>query len=348
LTRRVVFAIPGDLDTISGGYAYDRRIMAGLARLGWDVGHIRLQDAFPHPGEADLVATLEALNTLDADALVVIDGLAFGAMAPIAGTLGARQRIVALVHHPLALETGLSEAVSAELADGERRALRHASTVIATSPSTAKALTADYEVPADRLHVVLPGTDKGPPARGGNEPAVLLSVGSVIPRKGQDTLVAALAELSDVSWHCRIVGSLDRDSGFVASIRDAIESAALGDRIELVGETPDSRAEMAAADLFVLPTRHEGYGMVFAEALSQGLPAVACAVGAVPDVVPAEAGVLLPPDDPHALATALRRLLTDRGELTRLACGAEAAGAALPSWQDAARAFSNALEDAAR
>ncbi|WP_246333390.1 glycosyltransferase family 4 protein [Aureimonas mangrovi] len=346
--RQVAFAIPGDLQTISGGYAYDRRIMAELEALGWEVNHVRLPDAFPRAGETDLVATLDALNALDAGALVVVDGLAFGAMAPIAGTLGARLRLVALVHHPLAQETGLTEAVRAELADGERRALRHTATVIATSSSTAKALEADYEVPANRLHVVRPGTDKGPAAHGGNEPAVLLSVGSVIPRKGHDTMVAALAKLSDLPWRCRIVGGLDRDAAFSASIRAQIDRAGLADRIELVGEAPDSRAEMAAADLFVLPTRHEGYGMVFAEALSQGLPVVACSVGAVPDVVPAEAGVLLPADDPEALADALRGLLADRREVARLARGAKAAGEVLPNWQEAALDFERALRDAAR
>jgi glycosyltransferase involved in cell wall biosynthesis len=156
-------------------------------------------------------------------------------------------------------------------------------------------------------------------------------------------LIEALAGLADLPWRCRLVGALDRNSQTVAAVRAAITRHGLEDRIAVVGEVEDTRTEMAGADLFVLPSRHEGYGMAFAEALSQGLPVVGCAAGAVTDLVTPEAGVLVPPDDIQALRTALRSLLSDAGRRRRLAEGAARAGRALPDWAASARRLEQAL-----
>ena len=102
----------------------------------------------------------------------------------------------------------------------------------------------------------------------------------------------------------------------------------------------------AGADLFVLPSRFEGYGMAFAEAIAHGVPVVGTTAGAIPDTVPASAGILVPPDDVRALVAVLRALIADRSQLARLAAGARAAAAKLPSWQDSAARFARVLEQA--
>lgn len=345
MNKRLVFAIPGDIETATGGYAYDRRMIAELSALGWDVEVLALPASFPAPSEGDLDATRLAFSELADGTLVLIDGLAFGAMPEIAEAEAERLRLAALVHHPLALETGLDAATSARLRESETAALAFARLVVATSETTGRELIADFAVPERRLRVVPPGTERAPLAPGGGRPPVVLAVGSLTPRKGYDVLVDALTEIADLDWRCRIVGSPDRNPVFAAAVTATIERRGLSGRITLLGEAVDPRAEMARADLFALATRHEGYGMVFAEAMTQGLPIVSCAAGAVPEVVPDEAGILVPPGDARAFADALRRLLSDEALLRSKADGAKAAGADLPDWSRSARRLSAALEE---
>ena len=112
----------------------------------------------------------------------------------------------------------------------------------------------------------------------------------------------------------------------------------------LAGEVEDPRTYFATADIFALASRYEGYGMVFAEALSHGLPIVACHAGAVPEVVPEDAGLLVPVDDVTAFAAALRRLLSDPRERQARASASQRAGALLPDWAETAKIISNTLD----
>jgi glycosyltransferase involved in cell wall biosynthesis len=280
-------------------------------------------------------------------ALVLVDGLAYGAMPEIAAAERDRLRLVALVHHPLALETGLSAVEVERLRASEREALAHARLVVTTSPATARALRAGFGVPAERLVAVPPGVDR---PRAGDPPSgtpVILCVATITPRKGHDVLVEALAGLADRSWTCRLVGDPTRAPETAARLRRQIAAAGLEARITLTGIVPDIAAEYAGASIFALASRFEGYGMVFAEALAQGLPIVACAVGAVPDVVPPQAGLLVPPDDPAAFAAALGRFLDDAALRRRYAEGARIAGESLPGWNEAAASLARALNGVA-
>ena len=344
---RVYFAIPGDIEAPTGGYGYDRRLIAGLNALGWTVDTIALPGGFPFP-DADVLTTTEAiLNDVPAGALLMIDGLAFGAMPDLAGHFSRSLRLVALVHHPLADETALSALDAEHLAKSERRALGFARQVICTSQTTARRLADGFGVEADRLTVALPGTDRHPrPAPRNGEP-IIVSLGALIPRKGHDVLLKALARLSGRNWSCRIVGSADRDPDWTASLTERTKALGLSDRVCFVGTTSDPASELRAASIFALPSRHEGYGMVFAEALSHGLPIIACKAGAVPEVVPPEAGILVPPDDPEALANALGDLLDNNETRSAMANAAWQAGQRLPGWNDTAIAVATALEKAA-
>jgi glycosyltransferase involved in cell wall biosynthesis len=279
---------------------------------------------------------------------LVIDGLAYGVMPEEAQSLRERYTVVALVHHPLALETGLADAEAAALHTSERAALASANYVIATSDATARLLVADYGVPAERLTVVKPGTDRAATheSRPSDGPLMLLTVGAIVPRKGYDVLVEALARLKDHLWRLVIVGDNTRNPETVARLDEDIVRYGLSDRIEIVGPVPEEDlAELyAEADLFVLPSRFEGYGMAYTEAVAHGVPVVGTNAGAIPDTVPPGAGILIPPDDVDALANTLRQLIDDAPERERLAAGARAAAASFPTWRESAALFASVLD----
>lgn len=309
--RTVHFAIPGDLDRLTGGYGYDRALIAHLPALGWEVRHLPLSGGFPGASPVDLAAAGAALAALPDGALVLADGLAFGVMEAVAQAEAARLRIVALVHHPLADETGLAPAEVAHLAASERAALACARAVICTSPSTARRLVAGFAVPPGRLAVAEPGTDAPaePPPRAGGRVRVL-SVGALSSRKGHDVLVSALAGLTALDWQARIVGPV-ADPAVAAALAAQIAAAGLDGRVDLVGAVADTGREYADADLFALATRYEGYGMAYAEALAHGLPVVGSRTGPVAELVPCDAGRLVLPGDVTALRAALAELIAD-------------------------------------
>jgi glycosyltransferase involved in cell wall biosynthesis len=279
--------------------------------------------------------------------LIVVDGLAFGAMPDSAEALHRSHRLVALVHHPLALETGLDDAEAARFRASERRALAFVARVITTSTTTAQILARDFGVPQQKLSVVAPGNDRVPLAeRHAGDAVNLLAVGSIVPRKGYDLLIAALAELAGLPWRLVIAGDPGRHPAAAQALEKQIAALELAERVEMVGVVSADRLARlyAGADLFVLPSRYEGYGMAYTEAIMHGVPVVGTTAGAIPEAVPPGAGVLVPPDDVGALTATLRRLIGDPAERARLTAGARSAPAALPSWQDAGRRFAEALD----
>jgi glycosyltransferase involved in cell wall biosynthesis len=347
---RLVFAAPGALDTPTGGYAYDRRMIAELTRLGWKVGALDLGNEFPRPSPPARAVAHAKLAAVPAATPIVIDGLAFGVLPDVAAALARTHRLVALIHHPLALESGLTAAEAQALRASERAALVHARHTVTTSRAVARVLISDYAVAPARVTIAPPGTDTAAPARGsGNATIALLAVGAVVPRKGYDVLIAALAELDDLPWRLTIAGDCTRDPATADRLERDIADRCLSDRVIVAGAVSDERLEAlyAGADLFVLPSRFEGYGMGFAEAIAHGLPVIGTTAGAIPDTVPAGAGLLVPPDDVPALAAALRRLIADAGERGRLAVAARAAARKLPTWVESAALFARALEAAA-
>ena len=187
MVRRVAFAVPGALATPTGGYAYDRRMITELERLGWKVDIVNLGEGFPRPSQEQRKMAQERLISLAAGCPIVIDGLAYGVLPEVALQLCPRHPLIALVHHPLALESGLSAAQVDEFRASERAALAAARRVVVTSATTAQLLAADYGVPADHIVVACPGNDSAPAARGSDDGIVrLLAVGAVVQRKGFD------------------------------------------------------------------------------------------------------------------------------------------------------------------
>jgi glycosyltransferase involved in cell wall biosynthesis len=348
VVREASFAVPGDLATPTGGYAYDRRIIAELSALGWRIEVVDLGDGFPYPPAATRATACARLAALPPDHPVVIDGLAFGVLPEAAEAMRASHPLVALVHHPLALESGLSAADSAALRASERAALGCARHVVATSATVARLVVDDYGVASSRVSVVEPGTDHvSPPPRNREGVVKLLAVGSVIPRKGYDVLVAALARLRHLPWRLVIAGDCGRSPQTSRRLRADIMRLGLADRITLLGAVAAEAVAplYASADLFVLPSRFEGYGMAYTEAIAHGVPVIGTTAGAIPQTVSAGAGVLVAPDDVEALAATLQRLISDRHERERLAAGTRAAK--FPSWSEQAARFARALESVA-
>jgi glycosyltransferase involved in cell wall biosynthesis len=345
LNNRCSFLVPGDLNTRTGGFTYDRHIVDGLRARGWQVDVRSLGEGWPVPDASAEALAHRIVEAVPDGELALVDGLAFGAMPALAEAHAQRLRWVALVHHPLSLETGLEAAMRLALFESERRALGTARGVIVTSPSTARALAA-FDVPATRIAVVEPGTEPAPlAAASGSGGLSLLCVATVTPRKGHSLLIEALSGLSDRHWTLHCAGSLTMDPACASACIEAIERHRLAGRIVLHGEQDEAglRALYACADAFVLPSFHEGYGMALAEALAHGLPVISTSAGAIPDTVPADAGMLVPPGDGLALRAALQRVMDDADWRAQLSEGARAARRRLPTWVDSAARFETAL-----
>jgi glycosyltransferase involved in cell wall biosynthesis len=334
------FLVPGRIAETTGDHIYARHLVGGLRARGHDVVLHELPGRFPNADDEARRACGRALaNVRDGEAAIV-DGIALAGCRDCFTREGLRLQPLVVFHHPLPDETGIDAAAAESFRALEARLLPLACGIICPSRRTADAVAA-YGVARTRIAVVLPGTIKPPslPPRGPRHdgPLRLLSVATVTPRKGHALLIEALARGGRPPWRLTVIGSLARDAASVAAVRAAIARHGFADRVELAGEWPQDRlaAAYGEADLFVLPSYHEGYGMAFAEALAHGLPIIATTGGAIPETVPDDAGILVPPGDVAALAGALARVMGDPGLRQKLAAGAAAAGRLLPSWDEA-------------
>ena len=337
----LAFAVPGKITNLTGGTIYDRRVIEELRRLGTNVEHIELPGGFPTPSDAEMKAALGALHTVPRDVPLIIDGLAFGAMD---GVESIASPLYPLVHHPLAEERGLEAGLQQDLFQTERRNLACARHVIVPSPHTKSLLTDRYGVAHDAITVARPGTDRPERTPAPTAPPLILAVGIQLPRKGHDILLQALSQITDLEWTATIAGKA-LDQQYAKTLTRLKASNGLDSRITLAGEVERANLDdlYAKASLFALASRYEGYGIVFDEALVRGLPIVASGAGAVADTVPPEAGLVVPPDDPHAFAGALREMLSARDLMKAKAKAALRAGQTLPEWSQTAATIAAAL-----
>lgn len=348
----VIFAIPGDLEAPSGGYGYDRRILALLPQMGIAIRQLQLPGSFPCPSEADLRTTATLLAAASENAVLMIDGLALGAM-PESLLAQFRQRLVALVHHPLCLESGQTPDSAVRLRQSETAALALAQAVITTSHTTARILAAEFGVPDARITVAEPGTERAARAVGSAGDSAdgrlrLLAVGSVVPRKAHDVLIQALAALPTRDWHLDIAGSTTFNPDHAASIAASIVGAGLAEQVTLHGTVSADGLEQLyhQADIFVLASRYEGYGMVLSEAMIRGLPIICTTGCAAAETFPADALCLVPPDNPVALRNALGDLIQAVDRRHAMANAAWQVGQSLPQWTDTASRIAQTLQEA--
>jgi glycosyltransferase involved in cell wall biosynthesis len=338
---KIALLVPGPFDAVSGGYNYDRRLVAGLRALGHDAEVVELAGRHPLPDEATREGARAVLDRLPPDVVPVVDGLGLPAFAPLADRF-AERGVVALIHHPTALETGFSETDRDTLRATERRVFGRVARIVATSPLTARRLVEEFGADPERVGVVEPGTDPAPRAAGsGGSGVSLLSVGALVPRKGHDILLRALGGLTDLDWRLVIAGSEERDPVHAGGLRALVEELGIARRVAFAGEVDAAALEAlyAGADIFALATHWEGYGMAVAEALARGLPVAVTAGGAVAELVPTEAAVVSPPGDFVSLGKGLRRLIFDTDLRKAMAGAAWRAGQLLPRWDDRAAAF---------
>jgi glycosyltransferase involved in cell wall biosynthesis len=322
----------------SGGNTYDRRVCRGLAALGWTV----------HEHAVGHAALASIIRGIPDGAVVLLDGL-IASSAPQALVPHARRlREVVLVHMPLGHRPPDGEAGAVRAR--EREVLAAAAAVITTSAWTRSRLAELYALPADRVHVAEPGVDAAGLAPGTAAGGSLLCVAALTPDKGHHVLLEALATAADLSWRCGCVGSLDREPSFADGVRRRARDRGLGDRVcfpgPLVG--PELDRAFAAADLLVLPSHAETYGMVVTEALSRGLPVLATEVGGVTEALGhgedgIRPGLLVPPGDPAALGVALREWLCDAELRARLRRAARERRAHLRPWAVTASTLADVL-----
>ena len=353
IARTVHVVVPGDIDDParpSGGNAYDRRVCRALPAAGRTVREIAVAGAWPDPDAATCAELRRCLSAVPDGADVLLDGLVACAVPDVLAPHARRLRLIVLVHLPLGDEAGLPPSVAADRTAREHTTLQLAAAVVATSRWAARRLVAVHGLAGDGVHVVPPGVEPAPLVSSDEAGTRLLCVGSITPTKGQDLLVEALARITDRQWTCRLVGPLVRDTAHVAAVRGLVERHRLRDRVQISGPHTGLAldAVYAAADLLVLPSRAESYGMVVTEALARGIPVLAAGVDGVPETlgrtpdgtVP---GLLVPRADIVALADALRRWL-DEPELRRAArAAARERRGALTGWEVTARCLADVL-----
>ncbi|SDY40007.1 Glycosyltransferase Family 4 [Micromonospora pattaloongensis] len=338
--RLVNVVLPHDIDdpaTPSGGNTYDRRVCAGLTAAGWSLREHVVPGAWPRPTATERAGLARLLAGLDDDAVVLLDGLVASAVPQVLVPAARRLRLVVLVHMPLC-------------DDAEGAALAAATSIVATSEWTRRQLLDRYALPAQRVHVATPGVDPAPLATGSAGGAELLCVAAVTAGKGHDVLMEALAAAADLPWRCVCVGALTRDPEFVDRLRRRAHAAGVAGRVSLVGpRTGDGlAAAYAGADLLVLASRAETYGMVVTEALARGIPVLASDVDGLPEALGrapdgSRPGLLVQPGDPGALAGALRRWLGDAELRRRLRRSAHGRRATLTGWDVTAARVAGAL-----
>jgi glycosyltransferase involved in cell wall biosynthesis len=342
----IVFVVPGPLTTRTGGYIYDARIIEGLRGRGASVEVVELRESLACATEEGRGAAALALSRVDDGGVVVIDGLMLPALAAILEREANRLKIVAVVHLPLAAGIELNGVVAEQIREQEGRALRTTRRIIVTSPATIPMLES-YNLPSRSICVVEPGTDRAPMARGsGGSEVHLLCVATVNGGKGHEILLRALACVPARTWVLTCAGSLTRDPAAVERVQRVIMELGLADRVRLAGELDASAIEASynTADVFVLATLQETYGMAVAEALAHGLPVVSTTTGAIASLVGMEAGIVVPPGDADALSEALSRMIRDPDLRATLAEGARRMSECLPTWDDACETFAAALQ----
>jgi glycosyltransferase involved in cell wall biosynthesis len=345
--------LPGDVRdpaVPSGGNTYDRRVCECLA-AGRPVHEHPVRGSWPRPDDAARGELARVLAVLPDGAVVVADGLVACGVPEVVLPHARRLRLAVLVHMALADDTALPAEVAAELDARERATLRGADAVVTTSPWSARRLAGRHGLPADRVHLAGPGTDPAPLAPGTDGASGLLCVASVTPLKGQDLLVTALADNAGSSWTCVCAGAVARDPAFAERVRRLVDRLGLKERIHLTGPLTGERltAAYAAADLVVLASRAETYGMVVTEALARGIPVVAPAVGGVPETLGHTAGgdvpgMLVPPGEAPALARALRRWFGEPELRHRLRRAARERRGELAGWETTAAALARVLD----
>lgn len=351
---RVALITAGDPARRTGGYLYNSHVLGALAHSG-DVTGVE-QIVLPDDLSRTTVNALRSRLSVLQPAVVIIDSIVFPSVATIIDTIqhDLGTRVLALMHmvpaDPIKEGPEASAGEAVTNAGLQRRWLALADQIVAVSPSLREQLI-DAGAPPDRFVVILPGRDgcstiPPPPSHHVSASGVrFLTVANWSDHKGIHRVVQALARLDPVT-------SLDLagepgDGEYARQVRGLIARHELNARVRVHGSlAADALGQLyAASDVFVLPSRSEGFGIVYAEAMHFGKPVIAGRVGPLPWLVEAGCGLLVPPDDVVALASAMRLLATDDGLRQHLGVNARRRAARLPTWRESEKAFREVIKD---
>jgi glycosyltransferase involved in cell wall biosynthesis len=337
----------------SGGNVYDRHVLRGLASLDFSVREHAVRGSWPRPDAASFAALAAVVQRIPDDAVVLLDGLVASTAPEVLVRQARRLRLVVLVHMPLGHRPVNHGSDDARMR--ERAVLSAAAAVVTTSAWTRRRLLELYGLPAHRVYVAEPGVNAADLAPGTAAGGALLCVAAVTFDKGHDVLLDALATISELPWRCACVGSLDRDPAFVKGLQHRALDVGLGNRVSFPGPRTgaDLDRDYAGADLLVLASRAETYGMVVTEALARGVPVIAAEVGGLAEALGRGAdgirpGLLVPPEDSVALVAALRAWLGNAELRRRLRRAARERRESLSRWSSTASVVAGVLARVAR
>ena len=344
---RIRFIIPGDINTPSGGYRYDRTILEEWRALNVAFDLVSLSGCYPMPSDADKALAFSVIDECDEADITIVDGLAGGGFPELLEALSKSTPCLSLLHHPLSLENGISKEDARFLEATERDGLNFTKAVITTSSATSKTVEELFGVDKAAIHTIEPGVARANPiAFRDTLPLSILSVGSITERKGHDVLIKALALIKEYSWQLTIIGPQHFDPDCFLELTKLCQELGISDRVTFLDSLSEEElsAQYAKADIFALASRYEGYGMAYAEAIVRGIPVIGTTAGAIPDTVPEEAGLLVPADDVDAFSHALASLLSDNSLRQKKHLGALAAEPDFPTWSGSAKKFLEILE----
>lgn len=353
---RIGFIIYGSLDTLTGGYLYDRIVAQGLRRLGHEVEIISL------PGGSYLRRLGHGLSPGLCRRLLAgrFDVLLQDELChPSLFLVNQRLRrlhgpiLVALVHQVLCDEPRRRWR-NKLLAVAERRYLASVDGFIHNSETTRRTVTALVDHGRPQVIAYPAGDRFGSPLSRETisrraflpGPLELLFLGNVIPRKGLLPLLSALARVDRDLWRLSVVGGLDFDPGHAAKARQLVAELGLSDAVHFLGPCQGNELVelLGKSQLFCMPYAYEGFGIAILEAMAFGLPAIACRDGAAGETIRhGTNGFLLDSGDLAGLEPLLAQLHRDREGLRQMALAACATYANRPGWQDSAATIENFL-----
>jgi glycosyltransferase involved in cell wall biosynthesis len=341
------FLIPGDINTLTGGYVYDKIIINGLRNLGYGITVHQLGGDFPFPSAENLEHCKRILDSIPNRELVFIDSLAFGPMHMLLKDYQGKNPILPIIHLPLSQNPNYNEESKKLLAEQERRAFDYANSVVAVSWFT-KQLIVGYGVNPDNVWVITPGVFRVPrKTEYPGLPENILCVGSFLPGKGQLVLVHALADMQQYAWSLSMYGIPEFDTDYVQSIKKTIDEAGLAKRVLMHKQVSGDELNAAylRTDLFILPSLFENFSMALNDALIHGIPVITTTAGGIPFSVPKSMGLFISPGSQGELKQAIKELLTNSSLYKHLYRSASQYYKTANTWENSIHRFHSLILD---
>ena len=348
---RVGLVIYGSLDFQSGGFLYDRMLVRGLRNAGDEVDIISLPwDAYGRCVAHNVSPRVRARLSAWRGDLLLQDELVHPSLFLMNRVLRRKLAVpfVSIVHHLRASEKAVSFTGAAQWA--ERAYLRSVDGFVFNGEATRRSVLdlvgrecAGVVAPPGGDRLARRENDTPAAGRSAPPPLCILFVGNLVPRKGLLTLLQALSMIPGEMWRLTVVGSRTADPSHAGTVDRFIRSKGLEGNIRMAGSVDDARLgqEYGAHHVLAVPSFHEGFGIVYLEAMGFGVVPIGSASGGAGEVIQhGKSGFLVDPGSPGALADILSRLITDAALLFSMAQAARARFSQFPGWETRMRGVS--------